>query len=339
MKNQLLLMLGISSCMGLSAQQSDSSAIYLQKGLDEKAAKRYLVAATHFTKAVQFNPKSVQALLENAQVHLEMRKTDQAMGMFEQVMALEPSNPIAIRELTQLYFAYRKYEKAIEFAQKCQGCQGLDRLIALSHYQLENYGEAIKWLKRILSSNPNDAELQYTLGRTYLDMEDYKNAFPPYTKAIELDKTKNVWMYELGMLSYTLNDYKNANRFFTMAGESGYPKNNDFLENIGFACMYSGDFERGEGYLQTVVAKKPNAKDLLRDIAQVFYQQKQYDKSLSYCQKLMELDMQDAKALYQAGLCFQKKGEKDRGQQMCDKAIEMDPSLAGLRQKQMSAGL
>ena len=68
-------------------------------------------------------------------------------------------------------------------------------------------------------------------------------------------------------------------------------------------------------------------------------QQKQYDKSLAYCQKLMELDAKDGKALYQAGLCFQKKGQKDRGQQMCDKAIEMDPSLTSLRRKKEIAGM
>jgi Flp pilus assembly protein TadD len=339
MKNHILLMLGLGACLYSNAQQTDSSGYYLKKGLEEKTARRFLVAAGHFTKAAQLNPQSKEALLENAWVHQEMRKTDQAMQLYEQVMRLDPANPTAIRELTLLYYAYRKYDKVIQYAQKCGGCPELDRLVALSHYQQENYGEAIKWLKKLLNMHPNDAELQYTLGRTYLDMEDYKNAFPPYAKAIELDQTKNVWMYELGMLSYTLNDYKNANKYFSLAGEKGYPKNNDYLENLGFACMYSGDIARGEEYLEMVVAKKPHAKDLLRDIAQVLYQQKQYDKSLAYCQKLMELDMNDAKALYQAGMCFQKKGEKDRGQQMCDKAIEMDPSLASMRQKSMSAGL
>jgi len=29
-------------------------------------------------------------------------------------------------------------------------------------------------------------------------------------------------------------------------------------------------------------------------------------------------------------------GQKDKGQGMCDKAIELDPSLNGLRQKQMN---
>jgi tetratricopeptide (TPR) repeat protein len=64
-----------------------------------------------------------------------------------------------------------------------------------------------------------------------------------------------------------------------------------------------------------------------------------YDKSLEFCQKLIEFDAKDAKALYQAGLCFQKKGQKDKGQGMCDKAIEMDPSLASMRQKSMTMGL
>jgi len=70
-----------------------------------------------------------------------------------------------------------------------------------------------------------------------------------------------------------------------------------------------------------------------------FYDGKMYDKCLDYCQKLMEMDMKDGKALYQAGLCFQKKGEVSRGQQMCDKAIEMDPTLAGLRRKKEIQGM
>jgi hypothetical protein len=39
------------------------------------------------------------------------------------------------------------------------------------------------------------------------------------------------------------------------------------------------------------------------------------------------------------GMCYQKKGEKDKGVQLCDKAIEMDPSLASLKQKKMDMGL
>jgi tetratricopeptide (TPR) repeat protein len=103
--------------------------------------------------------------------------------------------------------------------------------------------------------------------------------------------------------------------------------------------MFSGEFEKGEKMLLAILARKPGNVDILRDIAEAYYTQKMYDKSLEFCQKLMEADAKDAKALYQAGLCFQKKGQKDKGQGMCDKAIEMDPSLASMRQKSMTMGL
>ena len=82
------------------------------------------------------------------------------------------------------------------------------------------------------------------------------------------------------------------------------------------------------------MAKKPGNKEILRDAAEALYKKGQYDRSLLYCQKLMEIDNTDAKALYQAGLNFIKKGPKEKGEKMCDKAIEMDSSLSSLRQKQ-----
>ncbi len=85
--------------------------------------------------------------------------------------------------------------------------------------------------------------------------------------------------------------------------------------------------------------KKPGNTDLLRDMAEVLYQQKQYDRSLTYCQKLMEINMDDSRALYQAGLNFIKKGNKDKGQQMCDRAININPSLASLRQEKKMPGM
>ncbi len=335
----LLLILTVTTVEPVFSQHVDSAGFYFQKGMEEKAARRLLPASRQFDKASQFNPRLQEAWLENGYVNLEMRKTDIAKGHFTKLNELDPANKAAIRELTSLYFDYRQFQKAIEFAGKCVGCENAEKITAMSNYHLEDYGAAVKGLLSVIAKTPNDAEATYTLGRSYLDMEQYKQAVPYYKKAVELDATKNVWAYELGLLYYNLNDFKRAATFFTKAAEAGYPAGNDFSENLGYAYIYGGEFEKGEKLLLGILAKKPGNKDILRDIAEACYGQKMYDKSLEFCQKLMELDMKDAKALYQAGLCFQKKGEKDKGQGMCDKAIEMDPSLAGMRQKNMTMGL
>ncbi len=335
-----LLGLAILVCANFSVSaQSDSANYFYGKGTEEKNAKRWLTASKYFDNAIKFNPKFKDAYLQNGYTNLEMRRTDIAKGHFTKVYEMEPGNAEATKELTTLYYSYRQYEKAIEFAQKCPSCTDAARIIGQSQYELEDYAAAVKTLQGVAAKNPGDAEAHYSIGRSYLEMEEYKSAIPYYTKAIELDKTRNVWMYELGLQYYNMNDYKNALDQFIKAAENGYPKSTDFNENLGYCHIYTGNFEAGEKILLDIYAKKPGNKDILRDIAEIYYQRKMYDKSLDFCQKLMEMDKNDGKALYQAGLCFQKKGQTDRGQQMCDKAIEMDPTLASLRQKKMSAGM
>jgi tetratricopeptide (TPR) repeat protein len=118
-----------------------------------------------------------------------------------------------------------------------------------------------------------------------------------------------------------------------MAGNAGYPSSNDYLENIGFSFLYNRDIENGMKNLSIVLSRKPNNFELLTDIAQAMYNVKRYDEALVYYQKLIELNPKDSKALYMAGITFQKQGLKEKGQAICDKAIAMDPSLAEKRQK------
>lgn len=308
--------------------------------MEEKDARRYLLASQNFDKAIQYDSKNADAYLQNGYTQLEMKKTDAAKVNFTKAHELQPADKAAKKELMELYYSYRQYQKAIEFAQKCPECENSQRILGLSLYQREDYAAAEKYLKMALEKDPKDAEATYTMGRNYLDMEEYRKAVPFFEKAVKLDPARNAWMYEQGLLYYNLGDYKNALAAFKNAAANGYIESNDFKENVGYASLYSGEYESGERELISIWKRKPGNKDILRDMAEIFYQQKQYDKSLQYCQQLMEMDMKDAKALYQAGLCFQKKGEKDRGQKMCDKAIEMDPSLENLRRKkEMPGGL
>ncbi len=339
MKNILTAIIVLLSAAAF-AQNSDSARFFYQQGLEEKTARRYMVASKAFDKAIKFDPAFTAAYIENGYVNLEMRKTDPAILHFIKAHELEPANAAAIKELMDLYFSYRQYNKAIEMAQLCTNCANAPKVIALSYFQQEDYAKAEKALAAQISKTPGDAELNYTLGRTYLEMEQEKSAIYYYDKAVHLDSTRGNWFHELGLLYYTVNDYKNAVVAFNKAAAAGFTQSNDFNENLGFAYVYSGDYEKGEKLLMEVLAKKPSNKDLLRDIADAYYQIKNYDKSLEFCQKLMELDPKDGQALYQAGQCFIKKGQKDRGQAMCDKAIELDPSLSKMRkQQQMGAGL
>lgn len=338
MKNLLFLILIFSSTAAF-ASQSDSADYYFKKGVEEKKAGKFLIAFQSFEKATDFDPKFTEAFLQQGYTALDMRKLDKALNSFNKAAAIEPNNPVVIKELAQLYFNYRQYDKAIDYANKCKTCSFKNAILGRSYYALEDYASAEKYLLQAIKENGDDAEVAYALARTYLDLEAYQKAIPYYQKAVSLNNNQSTWMYELGLLQYNIANYKEAITSFTQAADKGYTQANDFKENLAYAYIYNNEFDKGEALLLDVLKRKAGNKTLLRDMATVFYEKKQYDKSLVYCQQLMEADDKDAKALYQAGLNFIKKGNKDRGQQMCDKAIEMDPSLESLRRKKDMPGM
>lgn len=332
MKQLLLTLTAIFTFTQLFSQ-GDSASVYFKKGVAEQTAKRYLLAAKNFEKAIQFDAKYVDAYIENGRVNLAMRRIMPAQANFEKAFQLQPDNQVVIRELASLYINNRQYQQANELAQKCKNCPEVDRIVAMSNYQMEDYVKAIAALEKVLAKNPNDAEATYTLGRCYLEIEDFKSAIKQYQKALVLDPTKSVWMYELALQLYNSSDYGNAKKYLLMAAEAGYPKSNDFLENLGFVYIITGDVENGLKHLTAVLSRKPNNKELLNDIAQALYQAKRYEDALGYYQKLLELNPKDANSLYMAGITFQKMGQKERGIAMCDEAIKLDPALAKNRQK------
>ncbi|MEO6251764.1 MAG: tetratricopeptide repeat protein [Ferruginibacter sp.] len=338
MKNSFTFILLLLSYSAFS-QSAETSSTYFEKGIQEKAAKRYLVASGHFDNAIKLDPAYTAAYIENGLVNKEMRRTDAAKTNFTKAYELDNNNEVAIMELVNLYFSYRQFQNAIDFAQKCKSCPDKDRIIAMSYFEMEDYGKAEKILLDLAAKDTKDAEALYTLARTYLEMGLEGKAIPYYVKALQLDDTKSKWHFELGLIYYNNDNYKNAVLSFNRAAANGFIRSNDFNENLGFSYIYSGEFEKGETLLTEIIARKPGNKELLRDVSVAFYDSKMYDKCLDYCQKLMEMDMKDGKALYQAGLCFQKKGEVSKGQQMCDKAIELDPSLAGLKRKKEIMGM
>ncbi len=321
------------AALPLFSQNADSAKVYFNKGMDEKNARRYMVSAKYFDKAIAFNSKYTDAFIENGKMNLEMHRMDAAALNFSKASQLEPNNGAVIKELTTLYFNNRQFQKAIEFANKCKECTDADRIVAISYYNLEDYGKAVTGIQKVLAKNPKDAEAAYTLGRNYVELDDYKNAISAYEKAVASDATKTSSMYELGLIYYNENDFKKALKLFNMAADAGYTKSNDFLENVGFAYLAVGDVTNGMKNLNIILERKPNNKELLGDIAQGMYGAKHYDDAISYYQKLLELNPKDASSLYMAGMCFQKKGQKEKGQAICDKAISMDPGLAKNRTK------
>lgn len=342
MKNvNIILMLGlISPCV---YSQADSSAFYYQKGTAEKDARRFREAEKNFAKAAQFTPTDSKVLIGWGQSLVEQKRYMEAKEKFTTAFQSDSKNPEVLENLATLSVNTRQWNDAITYAKKMQEAKignSANYIIAKSYYELENYGECLKYCEQAFKEDPKRAETPYIAGRCLVEMSNYKKAAGCYEQALERDSSKANWMYEAGLVYYAIPDDKKAIYWFERAGSKGYIRSNDYMENLANAYLNIKNYDKGLSLLQEVLKRKPADQELLYNIADAYYQTGKYDDAISYWDKILAIDKQNASSLYMIGLSYQKKGEKEKGQQLCDRAIQMDPSLKKLKEeKKMPGGI
>jgi len=324
---------------------TDSAEYFLQKGLTEKQNGRRLESLKNFEKAAKYDANSKAIVTELASAYFDLRKYSQARESYKKLVELGDASASNFKQLMQLSFQLKQNEDVLLYADKLKTADPAEKVlyyVGKVHYEMDNYGDAIKYLNLAAKEDPANAEIPYMIAHSYSDMMNYKLAVPYFKKAIELDPKQSYWVYELGLICYAMNADKDALKYILEAGEKGYKRDNDYLENLGIAYLNVGELDKGVEMLNEILKRKPSDMNILNMVAEAYYYKGKYDQAIEYWDKVLEYDKSSASALYMIGMAFQKKGGKEnteKGIALCDKAIEMDPALASLKQKKMMAGL
>jgi len=320
----------------------DSADYFLQKGLQEKQNGRRLESLKNFEKAAKYNSGSKVITNELASAYLDLRRYNQAVEMFKKLVQLGETTPAIYKQLMNLSFQLKQNEDVLLYADKLKASDPSEKVlyfVGKVYYQMDDYGNAIKYLNGAAKEDPINAEIPYLLARSYADMLNYKQSVPYFQKAIELKPTEATWIYELGLICYAMHADKESLKYILEAGEKGYRRDNDYLENLGIAHLNVGNLDEGVKILNEILAKRPSDMNLLNMVAEAYYYKGKYDLAIEYWDRVLQADKTEASALFMIGMSYQKKGEKEKGVALCDKAIELDPSLASHKQKKQMMGL
>jgi tetratricopeptide (TPR) repeat protein len=333
---RLVLTAAILGASVLVNAQTDSSAHFLQKGLEEKGKGRRMESLRHFEKAYSYNKNSKEVVSELASAYLDLRRYGQAREKYMQLEQMGDRSAETYKQLMNLSFNGRQFDDAIKYAnllRKTDGTQQVAYYIGKANYEKENLGEAIKYLDIAAKEDPSNPEVPYLVARAYSDMQNFKQAIPYFQKAIALKPTDSRWIYEMALIYYGMNDDQNALKYMLEAGEKGYKKDNEYLQNLSVAYLNTGNAEQGIAILKDALQRRPTDVGLLNMVAEAYYDAKKYNEAIEHWDQLFAMDKTNAEALYMIGMSYQKKGDKQKGQAICDRAIQMDPSLSGLKQK------
>jgi tetratricopeptide (TPR) repeat protein len=340
-RQSLILIISLFAASALFSQ-TDSADHFLQKGILEKQKGRRMESLKNFEKAANYDANNKAVLTELAAAYFDLRKYYQARETYKKLIEFGDASAANYKQLLNLSFNLKQQDDVILYAnqlKKADPSEKINYYLGKVHYDRENYGEAIQRLNDAAKEDPENGEIPYMIARSYADMMNYKQAIPFFQKAIQLDTSKNYWIYEMGLIYYAIHDDKNALKYMLEAGEKGYKRDNGYLENLGIAYLNVGNLDQGIAIMNEVLKRKPSDINILNIVAESYYYKGKYQLAIDYWDQILGYDKQNASALYMIGMSYQKKGEKGKGELLCDKAIEMDPSLASLKQKKQMTGL
>ena len=200
---------------------------WLERGLALQRAGRSEEALASFNRAVEAKHDDVEALVGQAETHIELGHPEDAADCFELALAFAPDHVPALVGLCRLL----------------RGAGAADT--ALQHIQ------------RALQLAPHDAGLHFESALTHNRCGDTEGALAAYQRALELKPDYAAASVNLGLIHLTqLGDAHRAQWYFERAIEIE-PEAVAAQANLGLALQEQGRLDAALGHYERLIAAHP----------------------------------------------------------------------------------
>lgn len=170
------------------------------------------------------------------------------------------------------------------------------------------FDQAQKMLDQAQKDNPQSAEVYFLIGNLYEREQKIDEAVNAYLKAIELDPDFTRSYYNLGVLYLVQQKAVKASEMFDQLVKRDPRFISDFLR-IERMFILQKDYLTAHRYLKMAIELKPTAS-AYNDLAIISIFEKDFDGSIQYALKAVELDPKMASAYNSLGVAYAN-GKKD----------------------------
>jgi tetratricopeptide (TPR) repeat protein len=181
-------MLGLLALTGATSSAQSSTAY--ERGQAAFEAHRYTDAAPLFAQAAKEQPQS-DALLFEGKSLTNLERFGEADVALREYAAQHPDSSDA---LYMLGFVLNREDKPADSLKTYTRAAQLStpksddlKVVALDYVLLNDYPDAIRWMRQAVVFDPRNEQAWYGLGRCYYTQSEFKEAGEAFEKAVALD--------------------------------------------------------------------------------------------------------------------------------------------------------
>ena len=270
--------------MGSTKELIEKGDIFFDEG-------RYQKALDTYNKALNLEPKNIDALICAGLCYRNLEDYDKAIEYYNTALEIEPDNKTALNNRGYALEMKDQIEEAIEMYKKSLEVDpNYDMpLVNLTKIYIDrkDYQAAIKVYKNALEGDSINTANWIDLGRAYRFMENYDEAILAYNKALRLVPSNKIVHNNLGYVFFVKKEYEKALDAFTESLKI------DWLYDLPYSNLKKVKKEMIE---QNIVDFK-----LWKDLANAFLMARAYKRALDASNRMLEINSEDndAKMLHE----------------------------------------
>lgn len=245
------------------------------------------LAQKNYQRAIDLNPKSIDALQALAHLLAGQGKWDKSMELLARARAIAPDSVDVLRKF------------------------------AAASLRAGHAGEAVDAAQQLIKLRPEESEAVYLLGVAQLQNNEPEQARATLEKYVKLRPTDPLALLALGMVEINLRDFQAAQASFQQCIQLD-PKQVEAYYELGSVSKDMGDAAAAVPNLEKALAIDPAHARAHALLGQVYLSQRDYSKAQEHLTRAVELAPEAPDTHYQLGLLFARLNQQQRAQREMD---------------------
>ena len=275
-------------------QHPNLAEIYFIQSLLAIQNKDRDLAEAKIKQALKYRPDWDKALLYQAQIAIYAGDLSEASALLKKALVKYPNNLKMSKMLAQVFI------------------------------KDEHYKEALDLYHKMISNNPSDVESQFAEGLIYLQLNQEDEAEGVFKKLEGQDEWKYQADFYLGKIKEKQGSYKKALEFYDKVSDGAFV----FDASLSAISLLQRDkqFNEANERLSALQSKFPKQIVRLTLIqAELFSQQKNYEKSFEILSKALAENSNQKEYLYARALIAEHLGKLDVVEGDLNKILAIEP--------------
>lgn len=324
--------------------------------------KQYEQALYEYDRALAIS-WSTDLLLEKSDVYRLQEKYDDLIGIYREILQVEPGNERVVLGLVNFLLVQSKEDEALaelnRFKERSPDPASVDISLARLYARLEKFDQAIEILRRsLLKEISPDARYllaviltqkeQYEQALTELrmiprDAEEYENsvilqvrilrflerpeqAVELLEKAVQDAATRSPDMYVMLAALYQLQDKTDLGRKTFDRALMAFPENEDLLYEYGIFLDTAGRADEAISIMEELIRRQPEHGEALNYVGYTWADKSiNLDKALEYIERAVELKPDNGYILDSLGWVYYRLGRNQEALEVLLEAVLLSP--------------